>query len=319
VLDEAATIDRCLASIAAQDYGGPLEIVVADGGSTDGTLDKLKAWQARLPALHVVDNPDRVQSLGCNLAADHAAGEYLVRMDAHSVYAPDYISRSMATLAATRADAVGGPMVATDDHPFGRAVAAAMDSKLMAGPATYRHATARAEVDTVYLGTFRRRDFLAMGGYRPFPSNVAEDADFYHRWKTERGAVIVVDPAIQSSYAPRRTVRGLWSQYFRYGQGKAEMLWANGRLPSWRPLAPAVLVLALVVTAVTAVLGAHFPLIAVVALWLLVISSVAALAPASTRRVIGAAAVMQVAYGIGLWWGLLRGPGPVRSQLAASS
>ena len=52
-----------------------------------------------------------------------------------------------------------------------------------------------------------------------------------------------VDPSIVSEYTPRENAGALWRQYFRYGMGKAEMLWRNGTLPSWRPLAPLALVL----------------------------------------------------------------------------
>jgi succinoglycan biosynthesis protein ExoA len=318
-LDEADAIDICLTSISEQDYAGAIEIVAADGGSVDGTRERLVAWQTRLPSLRIIDNPHRVQSTGCNLAASAATGEFLVRMDAHTTYDPDYITRSIETIRQSGADAVGGPMVAADDHPFGRAVAAAMDSRLMAGPASYRHATKPRRVDTVYLGTFRRAEFLALGGYRSFPSNAAEDADFYHRWGAQQKAVILVDPDIRCSYRPRRTVRGLWNQYLRYGQAKAEMLWANGRFPSWRPLAPAALVLALVASIIAAALGQLEPLVLVGATWLAVIGSIAVFAPASTRRVLTAAALMHISYGLGLWLGLIRGPRPVRSMLEAST
>lgn len=318
VLNEEATIDAAMESITNQDYAGPVEILVVDGGSQDATLQRLSAWAERMPNLRILDNPMRVQSIGCNTAIAQARTDYIVRMDAHSSYAPDYITRSMATLLESGATAAGGPMVATDDHPFGRAVAAAMDSKLMAGPAAYRHATARRFCDTVYLGTFRRADFEAVGGYRSFPSNVAEDADFYHRLRTAHGGTVMVDPAIRSWYAPRRTVRGLWRQYFRYGQAKAEMIWANRKLPSLRPLGPAVFVVLLAIATIIALLGNILPLVVLASVWIAIIGAVAVFAPASTRRVIGAAAVMHVSYGLGMWMGLLRGPSAVRALLEAS-
>ena len=60
VLDEYDAIDACLGSLQDQDYEGDLQVIVADGGSTDGTLDRLRSWEDRWPAVRVIDNPDRI-------------------------------------------------------------------------------------------------------------------------------------------------------------------------------------------------------------------------------------------------------------------
>src|SRR3712207_6085656 len=52
VLNEAASLDDLLASVAAQTRP-PDEVVIVDGGSTDGTWERLQAWAPRLP-LHVM-------------------------------------------------------------------------------------------------------------------------------------------------------------------------------------------------------------------------------------------------------------------------
>jgi succinoglycan biosynthesis protein ExoA len=196
--------------------------------------------------------------------------------------------------------------------PFGRAVAAAMESPLTMGPGRFHHATKREEVDTVYLGAFRKDDFEALGGFRAFPSGSSEDADFYYRWR-KSGRRIHVDPWIVSSYTPRDTPAALWRQYFRYGMGKAEMLWVNGELPSWRPLAPLALVLGLILFALAGLLtGGWVALSLLAGLWLLVLVWVALRADAPAVGVFRAAGIMHLAYGIGMIWGLIRGPGPIR-------
>ncbi len=314
VLDERATIDAVLASLLDQRYDGPLEIIVADGGSTDGTRDRLEAWQRRTDGrVRVVDNPQRRQSPGLNRAAELASGEILVRADGHTVYAPDYVERSVAALAAG-ADAAGGRMNPVGANRFGRGVAAAMNSPLTMGPARFHHAEEPETVDTVYLGAFRRDDFLATGGFRSFPSGAAEDADFYHRWRAA-GRTVVVDPAIVSRYTPRDRPGRLWRQYLAYGRGKAEMLWANGRFPSWRPLAPLALIVALGAGVVLAAFGRPWLLAAVVTAWAGLVGWVAATGDGPPVETFLAAAIMHLAYGIGLIGGLLRGPTPVRKAL----
>jgi cellulose synthase/poly-beta-1,6-N-acetylglucosamine synthase-like glycosyltransferase len=312
VYNEQDTIDRVLESLLAQDYGGPLQIVVADGGSDDGTTALLGGWARRDQRVRLVDNPHRRQSPGLNAAAAIAAGDYLVRADGHTRYAPDYVRRSIETLEASAADAAGGRMNPVGTQPFGLAVAAAMNSRLTMGPARFHHADRREEVDTVYLGAFSRGDFAAVGGFRSFPSGAAEDADFYHRWR-QSGRTVVVDPEIHSTYTPRQTPGALASQYFRYGQGKTEMLWANGRFPSWRPWGPLLLVLGIIIGIIIwLTTGFAWPLLVLLGAWLIVIGFVAVRAKASWWRVFVAAGIMHLTYGCGLLWGLVRGPGPVR-------
>jgi len=315
VLNEADAIDGCLASLADQDYPGRWSLVVADGGSTDGTRRRLEAWRSRLPELIVMDNPLRLQSHGLNRAAEAARGEILVRVDAHTTYHPDYLSRSVEGLLSTGAVAVGGALRPEGTTGFGRAVAAAMGSPLAIGPGTFHHTGRRREADTVYLGTFRKDDFMEIGGYRAFPSGVAEDADLFFRWRRAHRTVLF-DPDLRSVYRPRETARTLARQFWRYGLGKADMLYVNGRWPSWRPLAPLALVTGLLVTAGLAVAGrfkSWFWLL--LGAWLVAIFSEGvriARSPLALTRTVLAIAIMHLAYGAGLLAGLLRSPGRVR-------
>ncbi|MFV1962132.1 MAG: glycosyltransferase family 2 protein, partial [Acidimicrobiia bacterium] len=247
VFDEAAFIDPCLQSLANQDYPGVMEVLIADGGSRDGTRERAETWTTALPHLRVIDNPERIQSHGLNLAAGEATGEILIRADAHTAYATDYVLRSVETLLDSDATAVGGVQVASGHGSFGKAVAEAMGTPLAIGPARFRHTSNATEADTVYLGALRKSDWERLGGWRTLPSGVAEDADLYFRLRLE-GARILVEPRIRSTYSPRETVTSLSRQFFRYGVGKADMLYVNGRWPSWRPAAPLVLVLGLLTT-----------------------------------------------------------------------
>ncbi len=310
VLDEAATIDACLQSLANQDYDGPIEILVADGGSTDDTMDRLGAWADRLPRLRIFENPERVQSAGLNLLADVAHSEILVRADAHTRYSPDYISRSVEALAGTGAAAVGGPMVAEGASDFGRAVAIAFRSPLAIGPARFHHATEPTDADTVYLGAMKKETWDQVGGMRTLPSRVAEDADFYYRLRKNGGRVLV-DPRIRTTYQPRETVSDLWRQFYRYGLGKADMFYVNGEFPSWRPLAPLALILGLVAGLVALALGEPRVLTVGLVAWLIALAAASRLNP----LVLIATAVMHLSYGLGLLRGLLRRPNRVKALI----
>lgn len=311
VLNEVEFIDRTLNDLLSQDYQGLIEVVVADGGSTDGTLERLKSWSERDARLIVISNPEKGQAYGLNKAASQASGKVLVRADGHTSFAADYVRRSVEAINDT-GGAVGGRMSPAGRSRFGRAVATAMKNPLTMGPGRFHHAVEREAVDTVYLGAFEKEDFEALGGFRPFPSGSSEDADFYYRW-SESGRAVFVDPKIISTYTPRDTPGSLWRQYFRYGLGKAEMLWVNGRFPSFRPLAPLALVVGLLATTLVGVLaGSWWPLLAAVAAWatLLVVVSLNGIKP--VPLVVVAGMVMHLAYGVGMLWGLVRGPGPLR-------
>lgn len=318
VLNEVESIDACLTTLAGQDYAGQVEILVAEGGSTDGTRARLVDWALKLPSLRVIDNPKRLQSFGLNSLATNARGEILMRADGHTTYAPNYVRQSVQTLQRTGAMVVGGLMTPVGSGRLTRAVAEAMTSPWAIGPARFRHATEESEADAVYLGTMLRSDFLALGGFRTFPTGVAEDADFFYRIRRGGGRV-VLDPLIISHYQPRTGWGGLFRQFRRYGQGKAEMFWLNGEFPSWRPLAPLALVILITVVVTASIAGGNYwPVVVLAGTWLaaslLVFSAYGRMAPA----VSGVAAVMQVAYGLGLAWGLVRGPGPVRGLRSAA-
>ena len=309
VLNEGGSIDACLQSLADQDYGGPIEILVADGGSTDDTLDRLGTW-SDLTKLRIFENPDKVQSAGLNLLAEVAHSEILIRADAHTSYARDYVSRSVRALDGTRDAAVGGPMVAEGTSDFGRAVAVAFRSPLAIGPARFHHATRPTEADTVYLGAMRKATWDSLGGMRGLPSRVAEDADLYYRLRKAGGRVLV-DPTIVSTYRPRETITGLWRQFYRYGLGKADMLYINGEFPSWRPLVPLALVFGLMVGVVLLGFGEPRLLTIVLVAWLVALAIASRLHPI----VLVVTAAMHISYGLGLARGLIRRPGSVRSQV----
>lgn len=308
-LDEVEHIDVCLASLDAQDYSGPMEILVADGGSQDGTLEKLEAWTERSSRVRVIPNPARVQSAGIWIAALASGAEILVRADAHTVYASDYVSQSVSSLTSSDAIAVGGHLNPVSSTGFGAAVAQAMTHPLGVGPAGFHAPEAAGPSDTVYLGAFRRSDFLDIGGMRTLPSRVAEDADLYFRWR-QHGHTILLDPAIRSEYQPRDTPKDLWRQFFRYGRGKADMLYINGGFPSWRPFAPLGLVVGIGIGLVM-LRWTWWPLAALVTAWLLVLL----IAMRFRLPVVLAAAIMHLAYGLGLVGGLLRSPSDVRASV----
>jgi succinoglycan biosynthesis protein ExoA len=246
-LNEIAHIDACLASVLAQHHP-LLEVLVIDGGSTDGTRERVESYG---PPVRLVDNPSRGPASAMNVGIAASKGSIICRMDAHTVFDPCYVTESLRVLLEEDADVVGGPMHPVGTSAFGRAVAAVTSSAL-GMPGRFHYATTRIDTDHVFLGMWRRSTLLELGGFdaRHFPW-CGEDNELTYRIRRKGGRVIC-DPAVRSDYTPRETPAALWRQYDRYGLAKASSLAIHRALPSWRPVAPAALV---AVTAVGLVTG----------------------------------------------------------------
>lgn len=250
-LNEARHIEGCLRTVLAQDYPADrFEILVADGGSTDGTRAIVERLAARDRRLALLDNPRRLQAAAMNEVIRRARGDVIVRMDTHSEYAPDYVRRCVEVLDRTGADNVGGAQRARAETPFQRALCAALRSPLGVGGARYRSADAEGFVDTVYLGAFRRGAFERAGLYDP-GAVTNEDAELNQRIHAAGGRVYL-SREIVVHYAPRDSFRKLAVQYFRYGQGRARTILKHRRLLSVRPALPFLMVVTGAVLAATA-------------------------------------------------------------------
>src|SRR5262245_7523049 len=163
-LDEQAFIEAAVRGALAQDYPADrLEVIVADGGSRDRTLEILAGLAGEEPRLKVVDNPKRIQAAGMNEAIRRARGDVIVRMDVHADYAPDYVRKSVEVLERTGASNAGGAARPRAKTFFQRALAAAITSPLGVGGSAYRNEANEGWVETVFNGAFPRRVFEDVG------------------------------------------------------------------------------------------------------------------------------------------------------------
>ncbi len=241
-LNEAGYIEACLQHALAQDYPPErLEVIVADGGSTDGTRAILDRLAAAEPRLTVVHNPRKIQSAGMNAIITRARGEIIARMDVHAEYAPDYIRRCVEVLERTGADNAGGAARPKARSFFQRALAAALGSPLGVGGSKYRDESNEGFVESVFNGAFRRSIFERVGLYDP-GAITAEDAELNQRI-IDAGGKIYLSRDIKTWYYPRDSMRGLASQYFKYGKGRARGLLKHRRLLSIRPMIPFAMVM----------------------------------------------------------------------------
>lgn len=234
-LNEAHNIDRVLLSLC-QDLPDTLavELVVSDGGSTDGTVDRVLQLSAGdLPVLlRVIHNPRRIQSAAVNLAVRCAArpAEVLVRCDAHAVYPDGFVASLVARLDETGADAIVVPMDSVGTGCTQKAIAWVSDSLLGSGGSRHRGGQRSGEVDHGHHAAFRMQSFVRAGGYdESFSHN--EDAELDCRQRA-CGSRIYLDATLRLRYTPRASLAALWRQYAAYGQGRSRTM---RRHPgSWR-------------------------------------------------------------------------------------
>jgi glycosyltransferase involved in cell wall biosynthesis len=240
--NEAGYIEACLRSVQAQDYAADrIEVLVADGMSSDGTRDILARLAAEDGRIRVIDNPDRFQAPGMNAAIVASRGDVIMRMDVHAEYARDYVRQCVRVLEVSGADNVGGAQRARADTDFRRALCAALDSPLAVGGARYRNADNEGFVDTVFLGTFRRAVFERVGLYDP-KAITNEDAEVNQRIGNAGGKVYLSRDIIVHYY-PRGSIRSLAKQYYKYGFGRARTTLKHGGVPRLRPVVPFLMVL----------------------------------------------------------------------------
>jgi len=262
VRNEAPFIEATIGSILGQDYPGPIEVVVADGMSDDGTRDILDRLAAGDPRIRYVDNPTRRTPNGLNLAIAASRGDVIVRCDGHAELPPRYIGRAVELLAETGAVNVGGVQHAEGVSWMQRAIAFAMSSPIGVGDARFHYGGEAGPVDTVYLGVFRRDALVAAG---LFDETLTRNQDYELNIRLrDNGGVVWFDPTLRVTYRPRQTLGGLWRQYFQYGQWKRRVIRMHPGSTRLRQLVPPLFVVALVVSLVVAftpwrLLGAVVP------------------------------------------------------------
>lgn len=196
-------------------------VVVADGGSCDSSRLIVETAMLAWPSLRLLENPQRFQSAGVNLAA-RVFGEgrkWLVRIDAHAEYPDDYVRQLIAAALQHGVESVVVPMVTTGSGCFQVAAAAGQNSVLGTGGSPHRHVVKGCFVDHGHHALMRLDSFMAVDGYDPtFSHN--EDAELDFRLQAN-GCRIWLEPRAAVRYHPRASAKALWKQYFKFGKGRA--------------------------------------------------------------------------------------------------
>lgn len=316
VLNERGYIRQAVRSLRAQDYEGPLEFVFVDGGSTDGTRQILSDLATGDPRIRMLDNDRRIAPAALNIGLAATSSDYIVRVDAHSVYPPDYISIGIARISRGDVASVSGPQLACGTGRWSRRVATALTMRLGVGEARFRKPVdGEVEVDSGFVGVWRRSTLIQVGGWNETVAP-GEDGELAAAIR-EGGGRIVCVPDMAAQYAPRETLPGLARQYWAYGRSRVQTTHLHpGSMRRSHVLAPA-----LATSVVLSVVGpgaVRTTARTVVGIYALTTGAVSL----TKAREVGARdacalpavfGTMHLSWGFGFLWGCLRFGPPLRA------
>ncbi len=296
--DAAHLLPDCLAAVTGQSWI-PDDVVIMVGPSSDDTHNVATGLMA--PGVRVLSNPEGDRASAINVALNAISADLVALVDAQARIAPDYLQRAAEVLTDRAIAVAGGPMRPVGSTVIGRAMAALLQSPFGVGDSQFHFAGDARDVESVYLGVYRRDVFDRVGRYNRALLRT-EDDDLNARIR-EAGLRIRLEPSIRSTYRCRDSLVGIWRQYHGYGFWKVALATIRPSAIRWRHFVPAVFVLALIIGCALALLGWWLPLVVLGASWLLAACIFAVRVPASglTARVLlpVVALVMHLAYGMG--------------------
>jgi len=234
-------------SILNQKVKDQVEILIADGMSTDGTREIIQEYQSKNPSIHLLDNPEKIVPTGFNRALSIAKGNVIIRIDGHAIMKSNYISQCLIILEKTGADCVGGPIVNSSNGIIGKAINIAQSSKFGVGGVSFREKIKKGKyVDTLAFGAYKRDVFKRLGGYDE--ELIKNQDDEFNFRLIQSGGKIWLDPLIKSLYYPRTSLSKLMHQYFLYGFFKVRVVQKRKGVASYRHAIPLIFILLLSIT-----------------------------------------------------------------------
>ncbi len=201
---------------------GDKELLIIDGGSEDGTVEIVKRWSEKHSNIKLINNKKKYVPFALNLGVKQSAGDPVIRIDAHSIFAEDYFERIIETFEKTGADIVGGPTRINAETDFQKAVGYAISNSLGVGNSKVHDENFEGYVDHVTFGAWRKKIFDEIGYFDE--RLIRNQDDEFHYRANSMGKKVYLNPLIKLWYSPRKNFKGLFKQYFQYGYYKPLVL-----------------------------------------------------------------------------------------------
>ncbi|HAT4248991.1 glycosyltransferase family 2 protein [Clostridium perfringens] len=217
IRNEERYIKKCLESLMNQDFSkNDMEIIFVDGLSEDRTVEILTEYIEKYSGLiSVLENKNKTVPYGMNIGIKKSKGKFIIRMDAHSEYNNDYISKCVYFLNNTKADNVGGVAETKSKGFVGKAIAMMLSSPFGVGNSSFRINGKDGYVDTVPFGAFKRDVFDKYGFYDERLTR-NQDNEMNYRIR-KNGGLIYLSNDIKLTYYSRDTLKGIGNMAFKNG------------------------------------------------------------------------------------------------------
>ncbi len=276
VLNEARDIGRLLGELQGQAVPpGGIEVLVVDGGSTDGTREIVGNFNLKWPAVRLLDNPRRRSSAGRNIGVEAARGLYVLFLDGHcALTRNDYLLRTIELFESTKAECLCRP------QPFGKlieggwagAISRARGSWLGHYPGSDIYGGGPAYTDPRSAGAaYVRACLVDLGGFDE-RFDACEDLEFNYR-VSAAGYRSYRHPDLSVEYRPRSTLGALYRQMIRYGKGRAHVMVRHPAVFPWPLILPTLLLMGGVLFTILRGPRVGGPMVAaLIVLWLIMIA-----------------------------------------------
>ncbi len=311
VKNERQYISSALNSILNQNYPeNKIELLIADGCSTDGTAEIIKLFQKNHLNIQLIENFGEIVSEGFNLALSQSIGEYILRIDGHSEIPPNYLKNCIELMIMEKADIVGGCIETLSSGVVGNAISVAQTSLFGVGGVKFRNSqqSKAGFVDTLAFGVHKRELFAELGGYDE--EMIFNQDDEFNFRATQTGKKIWMDPSLNTKYFARSSYKKLFKQYFNYGLYKVRGFQKRGRIFSIRHLIPSLFLSSLISSYLIGYLYDQFLPFKILLNLYIIINIINSIVKSTSFLIIPftfiSFCVLHISYGTGLIWGLLK-------------
>ena len=261
ILNEAKFIGKTLDGILAQDYpSDALEVLVVDGGSTDGTREVVENYGREHPTVKLLDNPKRWSSAARNVGIQASTGSVVVIVDGHCEFFDDQYFQHVSNAFQDESIHCLGrpqPLDVTDGSKVQQAIALARSSRLGHHPDSFIYSEQQQKVPAHSVAVAYRKSIFDEIGNFDESFDACEDVELNHRID-KAGLDCLLVPNIRLRYHPRASLVGLFRQMTRYGRGRVRLLRKHSDTFSFKSLLPAFFVAGLILGPPA---GALFPVL----------------------------------------------------------
>ena len=261
-LDAASTLDALFDCLKKQTYPHNLiEVILVDSDSHDKTKEKMLLFRDEdngFSKVIILDNKKKTLPCGWNVALDAVEGEAVLRVDAHTIFPPEFIELNVRDLEKGE-NICGGKVISipAKKDKWSITLNEAENSMFGGGFAAFRHAESARYVNTAAFAIYRKGVFDKVGRYN---ENLArtEDNEMHYRIK-QAGYKFYYDPEIVSYRKTRSTLRQLLKQKYLNGFWIGRTLYIEPRCFSLYHFVPFSFLISIIIAIIIGLLWSYIP------------------------------------------------------------